>query len=120
MLINNAQLSVNLKVNTINYAGKTQLYMLKKEFCPQKQISISPGTVSAMVMHYGLRTFISKSTVSGFNPNTNKKNHSKQKFRFSLAVDDIAANTDFFISAAGDAGGNRFLNISWPRTDASL
>jgi len=58
-------------------------------------------------MHYALRIFISKIGVSGFNPK-HKKHHSKQKFRFSLAVDDSAGNTDFFISAAGDAGGNRF------------
>jgi hypothetical protein len=59
--------------------------MFKKEFCPQKQISIQPGTDSGMVMHYALRIFISKSGASGFDPtNTPKKKKPPQQTEISL------------------------------------
>jgi hypothetical protein len=61
-----------------------------------------------MVMHHALRIFIRKSGVSGFNP-THKKHHSKQKFRFSLAVDDSAGNTQTSsLVLQVTQGGNRF------------
>jgi hypothetical protein len=64
--------------------------------------------LSGMVMHYALRIFISKSGVSGLNP-THKKQHSKQKFLFSLAVDDSAGNTQISsLVLQVTQGGNRF------------